>query len=54
MDSFNRFSEKKLPNKENFYSILKVNTYLIRNMYSQLKYGIHLNLRVWENTMTCI
>ena len=43
MDSFNRFIGKKLPTKDDFYSILNYDIYLIRNMYMQLKYGIHLN-----------
>ena len=43
MDSFNRFSEKKLPNKDDFTAYYTMNIYLIRNMYMPFKYGIHLN-----------
>ena len=43
MNSFNRFSEKKLLNKDDSYSILNDEHNLTRNMYIQLKYGIHLN-----------
>ena len=55
VDSFNRFSEKKLPSKDDFYSVLNdEHIYLICNMYMQLKYRIHLNYRIWENTMTYV
>ena len=40
MDSFKRFSEKKLPNTDNFYSILNDQ---IHNMCIQLKYERHLS-----------
>ena len=53
MDSFNRFSEKKLPNKDDFYIILN-DEHISDTQYLHIKYGRHINWRIWENTMTYI
>ena len=45
MDSFNRFSEKKLPNKDDFYSTTINDEHMSDQsiIKVQLKYEIHLN-----------
>ena len=40
MDSFEKFNEKELPTKDQFYSILMINTLQMMNITTLRKFGI--------------
>ena len=52
MDSFEKFNQTELPTKDQFYSILTINTLQMMNMTMLRKFGRPLRLRQWVNTMT--
>ena len=52
MDSFEKFNQIELPNKDQFYSILNDQHITDDNMTMLRKFGRPLILRQWENTMT--
>ena len=52
MDSFEKFNQTELPTKDQFKSILKINTLRMMNMTMLRKFGSPLRLRQWVNTMT--
>ena len=52
MDSFEKFNQTELPAKEYFYSILN-DQHITNDEYDHAKkFGRHLKLRQWVNTMT--